>query len=377
MPEGQAPTGVPEAGGSDFLGLILGLAVPGKSDAFAGIPQGNTGGDPVETDPFREWLALASGVMTPGLAPTQPPPAGEADAARGAAGAALEGPVDALASAITSPTAPTAPDSPFEGARPAPGENGAESDEVFAKVDPAIPSDSPVPGVAGRRPAELGVVPGAGGGEMAPPEIMAPEPLHPRAERRLDDVALSALVPSSASTSTSAALTDLAAPGAKGAAFPPAAVPEVFERVQTMAAQGGGSLTLSLNPPELGGLEIQVTTRGNQVEIHMRPSTELAKSLLEGSAPELIRSLGAQDLVVSRLDVEVRHWASSAGTEFAAFGGGSGQPQGSFQGTGDGGHGSARSDSPMGGRWSVPATQVTQLTQSAIPAHEGRLNLRV
>jgi len=84
-----------------------------------------------------------------------------------------------------------------------------------------------------------------------------------------------------------------------------ATVPQMFSKVEAMIHQGGGRMTVSLTPPHLGQVEIQVTTRGKKVEIEMRPENDMAKSALESSLTDLKQSLHAKDLVLSKMDVQV------------------------------------------------------------------------
>lgn len=81
------------------------------------------------------------------------------------------------------------------------------------------------------------------------------------------------------------------------------ALPEVMERVETLVHRGGGEMVLSLTPPELGTVEIRVSTDGNRVAIEMRSESEFAKSVLESALPELKGSLEAQDLTPTRVEV--------------------------------------------------------------------------
>jgi flagellar hook-length control protein FliK len=64
-------------------------------------------------------------------------------------------------------------------------------------------------------------------------------------------------------------------------------------------------MTVALNPPELGQMEIEVITRGGKVEIEMTSDNHLAKHLLEANLPELKRTLGIQDLDLARVEVNV------------------------------------------------------------------------
>ncbi len=102
----------------------------------------------------------------------------------------------------------------------------------------------------------------------------------------------------------------------------PAAVgiPEVFQRVETLVRQGGGEMTVALDPPDLGKIEVKVTTRGNRVEIEMRSESIHTKAALEGHFSELKSAMQSHDLHLAKLDVQVRHdSASFAGQSFTGM----------------------------------------------------------
>ena len=63
-----------------------------------------------------------------------------------------------------------------------------------------------------------------------------------------------------------------------------------------MVHHGNGKMTVSLNPPDLGQVEIHVTTRGKNVEISMKSEHDFAKSAIESSLGDLKASMEAQDL---------------------------------------------------------------------------------
>ncbi|MBI1859984.1 MAG: flagellar hook-length control protein FliK [Deltaproteobacteria bacterium] len=80
-------------------------------------------------------------------------------------------------------------------------------------------------------------------------------------------------------------------------------ISEVFERVETLVHRGGGEMKLSLSPPELGKVEIHVSTQGNRVEVQMHSENSLAKSALENSLGDLRQSLHNHDLNLTRVEV--------------------------------------------------------------------------
>ena len=84
-----------------------------------------------------------------------------------------------------------------------------------------------------------------------------------------------------------------------------ATLPQMFEKVQSMVHHGNGKMTVALNPPTLGQVEIHVTTRGKNVEISMKSENDFAKSAIEGSLSDLRSSMEAQDLNLTKMEVQV------------------------------------------------------------------------
>ncbi len=99
----------------------------------------------------------------------------------------------------------------------------------------------------------------------------------------------------------------------------PASVPEMFSKVESMVHNGGGKMTITLNPPSLGHVEVQVTTKGKNVEIQMKSSNDFAKAAIESHVAELKSSMQSQDLVLQKLDVHVNHdlGRNFSGAEFS------------------------------------------------------------
>jgi len=85
----------------------------------------------------------------------------------------------------------------------------------------------------------------------------------------------------------------------------PAQIPELLTHVETLARQGGGTMTVTLNPPELGQVQVEVTTRGKQVQVELTSDSDFAKSVLESKLGELKASIQTHDLVVSKLEVNI------------------------------------------------------------------------
>ncbi|NBT59134.1 flagellar hook-length control protein FliK, partial [bacterium] len=82
-------------------------------------------------------------------------------------------------------------------------------------------------------------------------------------------------------------------------------VPEVFHKVESMVHQGGGKMTLVLTPPELGQVEIHVSTKGKNVEVSVKSDNDFAKMAIESQVADLQQSLQSQDLNLSKIEVQV------------------------------------------------------------------------
>lgn len=82
-------------------------------------------------------------------------------------------------------------------------------------------------------------------------------------------------------------------------------VPELFSQVDSLAQKGGGTMKVTLNPPELGQVEVEVSTKGRQVHVELKSESEMAKTVLESRLGELRNSIQSQDLVVSKLEVNL------------------------------------------------------------------------
>lgn len=93
----------------------------------------------------------------------------------------------------------------------------------------------------------------------------------------------------------------------------PHTIPHVMQRAASMAQAGGGRMTVALSPPELGKVEVQITTRGKRVEIKMTSDSSMAKSVLESGLGDLRKQLEGQNLTLGHTEVQVsrEHFGSS------------------------------------------------------------------
>lgn len=62
-------------------------------------------------------------------------------------------------------------------------------------------------------------------------------------------------------------------------------------------------MVVTLDPPDLGRVEIQVTARGKSVQVEMTSDNDSTKNLLESQFEDLRSSLQGQDLTLSKLEV--------------------------------------------------------------------------
>lgn len=75
--------------------------------------------------------------------------------------------------------------------------------------------------------------------------------------------------------------------------------------LRSFAQQGGGEVRIKLHPENLGELHLRVSTRGDQVGLHIQASDERARKLIEDSMSHLKESLAGHNLSLSRVDIAV------------------------------------------------------------------------
>ncbi len=91
----------------------------------------------------------------------------------------------------------------------------------------------------------------------------------------------------------------------------PINVSEVTSKVTSLINRSGGKMTLSLNPPELGKVEVDVKTHGKEVEIILKPESSHTKAVLNEHIDELRSAISSQNLTLSRLEINVTNELSS------------------------------------------------------------------
>ena len=132
-------------------------------------------------------------------------------------------------------------------------------------------------------------------------------------------------------------------------------------------------MTVSLNPPELGQLQIQVQTKGNQVAIEIISESEAARAALEGHVNALRSSLGNQDLVLTRMDVQVNNEPFSqqgSGQSFQNMGGSHARDS---SGNGEQGNSFTENRQQMRSH----SASVVEAEPAPVTASSGRVNMTV
>jgi flagellar hook-length control protein FliK len=139
--------------------------------------------------------------------------------------------------------------------------------------------------------------------------------------KQLDDVLLQGLTQGSASktdgkvASTSFATTskDLPPPPPE-AQFAAANHANIVSGIQAKLLPGGGSMSLRLDPPELGALQVRVEMKGGVMTASFETSSDQTAKLLSHSLTDLKTSLEAQGVSVEKIHVtQVPKQQSSSG----------------------------------------------------------------
>jgi flagellar hook-length control protein FliK len=96
---------------------------------------------------------------------------------------------------------------------------------------------------------------------------------------------------------------------------PQALVRGLADSVRAAVRNGNEHIRLVLNPPELGHLDVRVTTGSGGVRVEMAASTADATDLIRQHLPSLVSSLEARDLRVDRMEVR-----QALGTDLGSLG---------------------------------------------------------
>lgn len=82
-------------------------------------------------------------------------------------------------------------------------------------------------------------------------------------------------------------------------------VNQVSVRLFTGVRQGSGSMTIQINPPELGSVKVKILSDQGSLSIQLNPQTQQVAAILERNLPALQQSLADQGFDVTGLEVGV------------------------------------------------------------------------
>lgn len=108
---------------------------------------------------------------------------------------------------------------------------------------------------------------------------------------------------------------------------PPSVASQASRGLTAMVNQRGGSMTMRLDPPELGQLRVQMTIVGGNVTAEFTAGTQQTQALLDRHITALRSSLESQGLTVERLTVHATTAASSQQMTFKHDDGANAQQQ--------------------------------------------------
>jgi flagellar hook-length control protein FliK len=93
-------------------------------------------------------------------------------------------------------------------------------------------------------------------------------------------------------------------------------IPQVVEGASNLLRSGSGRVVITLHPPQLGTIDMDIRVRDNKVSMLMLADNHEVKQVLESSLTQLKNALSEQGLQVDRLDVLVQ---DRSGNEFAGL----------------------------------------------------------
>ncbi len=148
----------------------------------------------------------------------------------------------------------------------------------------------------------------------------------------------------------------------------PKLIPQVLPKLEDLVQQGGGKLTMLLDPPELGKLTIELTTRGKNVELSIHSDSQTTRTALEGGMADLQQALQSQDLNLTSAEVHTARESSFASMN---FGQGTNHQQGQSSREGSGSFSRQTREERL---WSRDLLAETPVTRNR---NAGRLDVRV
>ncbi len=90
-------------------------------------------------------------------------------------------------------------------------------------------------------------------------------------------------------------------------------IQQLMNQAQYVIKKGGGEAIVKLNPEGLGEVHLRVTVNEGKVNLQMSAETKEAKNLIESSIKDLQSSLGAHNLKIDRIKVDVGNQSSTEG----------------------------------------------------------------
>lgn len=97
---------------------------------------------------------------------------------------------------------------------------------------------------------------------------------------------------------------------------PQVIIPQIVEGAGSVLRGGSGRVVITLHPPQLGTLDMDIRVRENKVSLVMLADNHEVKQVLESSLVHLKNALGDHGLQIDRVDVLVQ---DRAGSEFAGM----------------------------------------------------------
>lgn len=89
-------------------------------------------------------------------------------------------------------------------------------------------------------------------------------------------------------------------------------VQQIMQQANYMIKKGGGEAIVKMNPEGLGTVEMKVVVNEGRVNVQLNAETHEAKKLLESSIHDLKHSLGAKNLALDTIKVDVGQSSSSS-----------------------------------------------------------------
>ena len=99
-------------------------------------------------------------------------------------------------------------------------------------------------------------------------------------------------------------------------ARPQAVVSQVLEGATQILRSGSGRVVMSLQPPQLGALDLDVVVQDNRVKMVMLADNQEVKQLLQAGMDDLRNALQDKGFEIDRLDVLVQNRPDQGGSDF-------------------------------------------------------------